>query len=87
MPMGATAGDRHTGKGAAASGCLLARDPAEDIFVRHQVEEGLYLDRRVQWMITCSPSAQICREVGRTGVRSRLTKGRTARAMKSSRPR
>lgn len=47
MPTVATAGDRHTGEGAAASGCFLARDPAEDIFVRHQVEEGPYLDRRV----------------------------------------
>lgn len=32
MPMVATAGDRHTGEGAEASGGLLGGDPAEDIF-------------------------------------------------------
>jgi len=47
MPTAAIAGDRHTGKGAQASCCLLAGDPAEDILVRHQVEEGVYLDRPV----------------------------------------
>gem|GEM_PF-2885084 len=32
MPTVATARDRHTGEGAAASGGLLGGDPAEDIF-------------------------------------------------------